>query len=296
MLRSLPVLVVGAVSAAVLAVTAATAVATSSQVSAASPLTGKIWVLSSLGGKAPLKDTELTSEFTAKRRVSGSAGCNRYTGTYKVSGSTIRIVPLATTRKACAEPIERQETAFLKALSGARSFAISGGTLTLKSAGGQGLADVQGTDPSAGRDVVGRARLQQREAGRRERARRDEAHRRVRKERQPRRASPAATTTTRPTRRPLRRSRSARSPRPGSTARNRQASRPGEQLPRRARDRCHVSGRGLAARAPHRRRGPRGRAHTGSSASIRCRHVARAADHAPPPLRSTRLPSAPPPS
>ena len=44
-LRSLPVLVVGAVSAAVLAVTAATAVATSSQVSAASPLTGKIWVL-----------------------------------------------------------------------------------------------------------------------------------------------------------------------------------------------------------------------------------------------------------
>ena len=143
MLRSVPVLVVGAVSAGVLASTAATAVAMSSQVSAASPLTGKIWVLSSLGGKAPLQGTELTAEFIAKRRVSGSAGCNRYAGTYKVSGSSIRTSPLATTKKACAEPIERQETAFLKALAGARSFAVSGATLTLRSAGGQRLATFQ---------------------------------------------------------------------------------------------------------------------------------------------------------
>ena len=143
MLRSVPVLVVGAVSAGVLVVTAATAVAMSSQVSAASPLTGKIWILSSLGGKAPLQGTELTAEFIAKRRVSGSAGCNRYVGTYKVSGSSIRISRLATTKKACAEPIDRQETAFLKALSGARSFAVSGATLTLRSAGGQRLATFQ---------------------------------------------------------------------------------------------------------------------------------------------------------
>jgi heat shock protein HslJ len=142
-LRSLPVPVAGAVSAAVLAVTAGTAVATNSQVSAASPLTGKIWVLSSLGGKPPLEDTELTSEFTAKRRVSGSAGCNRYAGTYKVAGNSIRTSPLATTQKACADSIERQETAFLKALSGARSFAVGGATLTLRSAGGRRLATFQ---------------------------------------------------------------------------------------------------------------------------------------------------------
>ena len=131
--KSLPVLLVGSVSVAVLAVSASTAVATSSRATAASSLPGKIWILGSLVGKAPLKGTELTSEFTAKRRVSGSAGCNRYAGTYKVSGSTIRILPLATTRKACAEPIERQETAFLNILSRARSFAVSGATLTLKS-------------------------------------------------------------------------------------------------------------------------------------------------------------------
>jgi heat shock protein HslJ len=136
----LPALVVGAVSAVLLVGTAAPAVATSSRETAASPLTGKIWVLAKLARKPPLEGTELTAEFTAKRRAAGSAGCNRYTGAYKVSGSTIRISPLATTRKACAEPIERQEAAFLKALSGARSFVVSGGTLTLKSAGGRGLA------------------------------------------------------------------------------------------------------------------------------------------------------------
>ena len=106
-----------------------------------SSLPGKIWVPASLAGKAPLKGTRVTAEFTAKRRVSGSAGCNRYTGTYKVSGSAIRILPLATTpdgmRPADPAPGDRipRET-----LSGARSFVVSGETLTLKSAGGQGLA------------------------------------------------------------------------------------------------------------------------------------------------------------
>ena len=137
MRTSLPVVVVGAVSA--LALTAATAPAGVGVIEA-SGLTGKVWVLGTLGGKAPLKGTELTAEFGAKLRVSGSAGCNRYTGAYKASGGTIRISTLATTTKACADAIERQETVFLKALTGARSFAIGGGTLTLKSAGGQVLA------------------------------------------------------------------------------------------------------------------------------------------------------------
>ena len=72
--KPLLVLAVGSVSVAVLAVFATTAVATSSQATAVSGLPGKIWVLASLVGKAPLKGTELTSEFTANRRVSGSAG------------------------------------------------------------------------------------------------------------------------------------------------------------------------------------------------------------------------------
>ena len=140
MRKALPVLGGGVVVAATLAVAAATAAPTGPRATAASPLTGSVWALTSLAGKAPLKGTELTAEFTSKGRTSGSAGCNRYTGVYTVSGSAIRISSLATTRKACAQPIEHQETAFLKALSRARGFTVSGGTLTLKTGSGQKLA------------------------------------------------------------------------------------------------------------------------------------------------------------
>ena len=140
MRKALQVFVVLSVSAAVLGVNGATAAPMSARATAASGLTGRTWVLATLAGKPPVSGTELTIEFTAKRRASGSAGCNRYTGTYKVSGSAIRISRMATTQRACAEPIERQETAFLNALSRARSFVVNGATLTLKSVGGQGLA------------------------------------------------------------------------------------------------------------------------------------------------------------
>lgn len=130
-------LVVGAVASMVLAVIPVTA---SAGPSAVSPLTGKVWVLTSLAGKAPLAGTELLAEFTPTRRVSGSAGCNRFAGTYRVSGSTIRISPSATTMMACAGPIQRQETAFLNALSSARSFAVRRGALILRSSGGRVLA------------------------------------------------------------------------------------------------------------------------------------------------------------
>ncbi|MCZ7589673.1 MAG: META domain-containing protein [Gaiella sp.] len=137
--RSLPLVVVGTV-AAVAALTAATAVATASGSTSASPLTGKAWILTSLAGKPPLADTELTAEFTPKLRVSGSAGCNRFAGSYRVSGRTIRISPSATTMMACAGPIQRQETAFLNALSSARSFAVRRGILLLRSSDGRVLA------------------------------------------------------------------------------------------------------------------------------------------------------------
>ena len=145
MSRFLPIVIVGAV-----VVAAATAASVGARVAEASALTGKVWVIAALGGKAPLKGIELTSEFGAKLRVSGSAGCNRYTGAYKVSRNSIRISTLATTKKACAAPIENQETAFLKALSGARSFAIRGRSLTLESAGGQTLATFEAQTQALG--------------------------------------------------------------------------------------------------------------------------------------------------
>jgi len=105
-----------------------------------STLAGKVWVLTSLVGKPPLRATELTSEFTTGGKISGSAGCNQYSGSYTVSGSSFRISsPLASTRKACTRAVELQETGFLKALASARSYSVSGAKLTLKSASGKSL-------------------------------------------------------------------------------------------------------------------------------------------------------------
>ena len=118
---------------AVIAVTAGAGAATS-------PLTANAWTVSTLVGKAPLAQTELTAEFTATGSVSGSAGCNRYSGHYTSSGSALKISSLISTQMACATKIMAQESVFLKALASARSYAVSGSTLTLRTAGGKTLA------------------------------------------------------------------------------------------------------------------------------------------------------------
>ena len=65
-----------------------------------------------------LTGTELTMEFSADGRVAGSAGCNRYTGSFKQDGKTLSFGPAAATRRMCVEPegVMEQEQQFLKAL------------------------------------------------------------------------------------------------------------------------------------------------------------------------------------
>jgi heat shock protein HslJ len=46
-------------------------------------------------------------------RVSGSGGCNRFTGSYEEEGETLSLGMLASTRMACAEDVMRAETAYL---------------------------------------------------------------------------------------------------------------------------------------------------------------------------------------
>ncbi len=68
--------------------------------------------------------------------VSGSTGCNTYNGSYTVTGSSIKISQLASTRKLCTDDaVNAQEAAILGALSGASTWAIgSDGNLTIKGA------------------------------------------------------------------------------------------------------------------------------------------------------------------
>ena len=108
---------------------------------AANPLEGSWDVTGYNNGKqatvAPVADSKLTAIFTADQ-VSGSAGCNTYSGGYTIDGTTVKIGPLASTQKACADQaVNDQEQQFLAALQASTTYSQSGNTLTLKVAGGE---------------------------------------------------------------------------------------------------------------------------------------------------------------
>jgi heat shock protein HslJ len=85
-----------------------------------------------------LEGTTLTMAFAADGKVSGSAGCNAWMGTYAQSGESLKFGPSATTRKMCAQPagVMEQEQAFLKSLQTVASARQEGDRLELRSADG----------------------------------------------------------------------------------------------------------------------------------------------------------------
>jgi heat shock protein HslJ len=98
-------------------------------------LTGKVWALTELMGKPPAAGVGISAEFSSDGKVSGSAGCNRYSGTYTVSGNSITISSsVATTMIMCDESVMEQESAYLKALAEAKTYAVNGDQLTLAGA------------------------------------------------------------------------------------------------------------------------------------------------------------------
>ena len=81
----------------------------------AGELTGKVWVLDSLNGAAPVPDATITAEFTKDGQVGGSAGCNSYSGPYTMSGSKIEFPqPMASMMMACEGPVMDQESAYFR--------------------------------------------------------------------------------------------------------------------------------------------------------------------------------------
>ncbi|GMU80060.1 MAG: hypothetical protein AMXMBFR46_28470 [Acidimicrobiia bacterium] len=80
--------------------------------------------------------TTITARFE-DGTVSGSTGCNEYSGSYEVDGRSITIGPLRTTRRACVDAAAgKQESDYLAALELARSFSLDGSNLTLLREGG----------------------------------------------------------------------------------------------------------------------------------------------------------------
>jgi heat shock protein HslJ len=71
--------------------------------------------------------------------VSGSTGCNRYTGTYTVDGDALEIGKLASTNMACLPPADQAEREFLAAIDRVAGWRVEGGELALDDGDGNEL-------------------------------------------------------------------------------------------------------------------------------------------------------------
>ncbi len=81
-----------------------------------------------------LQGTELTAQFAEDGALTGSGGCNTFTGAYEASGAEFTLTsPLASTKMMCAEPegIMEQEAAFLAAFDKVTSFEVENGQLVM---------------------------------------------------------------------------------------------------------------------------------------------------------------------
>ncbi|MFF4228634.1 META domain-containing protein [Streptomyces sp. NPDC001820] len=110
------------------------------------PLVGTKWAVNSLlsGGTAssPPAGTEKNAFLILGKdgSVRGNLGCNTFTSTAKISGSTITFDRLATTRKVCTGTAMTLENHLLKVLEGKVTYKLQHRGLTLTAADGKGLA------------------------------------------------------------------------------------------------------------------------------------------------------------
>jgi len=98
-------------------------------------LTGQEWSLVSISG-APVPGSGITATFGEDGTVTGSGGCNRYTGPYTVDGESLTVGPLASTRMSCGDVADDLERTYLEALELATGFAISGTDLVVSPSNG----------------------------------------------------------------------------------------------------------------------------------------------------------------
>ena len=106
---------------------------------------GTTWSLSRIGttsisAAAVQQQPHLILDAGAKR-VSGSSGCNRFTGTYELDGDRIAFGRMAGTRMACSRGMDIEQ-AFLAALEQAKAWNIAMGKLVLFDSNGVPLAEL----------------------------------------------------------------------------------------------------------------------------------------------------------
>ena len=107
-------------------------------VNSTNPPASTSWRVASMYvNQVPIPNTALTASFDTANNVSGSAGCNNYSGPYTVSGNVISIGPLGATNATCGQDIDAQEQVYLTAMQSARTYQLIGTQLILYDSAGQ---------------------------------------------------------------------------------------------------------------------------------------------------------------
>ena len=100
------------------------------------PLANTEWRLVSFGRvgeeRPVIQGTTITMKFGADGRVSGSAGCNSYNGTYRVRGDAVTFGRIASTMRACLDSkANQQEQQYFAALDSATRFRLNANRLLI---------------------------------------------------------------------------------------------------------------------------------------------------------------------
>jgi heat shock protein HslJ len=89
---------------------------TGAAIPAGTDLAGTSWRIESIAGVKVSGTAPATMAFDAAT-VSGSFGCNRFTGQYAVTGNLLTVSPVVVTRMACPGEAVRQEQTGLRQLA-----------------------------------------------------------------------------------------------------------------------------------------------------------------------------------
>jgi heat shock protein HslJ/membrane-bound inhibitor of C-type lysozyme len=99
-------------------------------------LQGGPWKVVELDGRAVSDPARTTIDFAPEGRLAGVAACNRYFGSYTLSGEGLRLSPLGATKMACDAQAMDEERSFIDAAGRIDGFAIAAdGSLLLRGAG-----------------------------------------------------------------------------------------------------------------------------------------------------------------
>jgi heat shock protein HslJ len=106
------------------------------------------WKITAIDGAAPLPGTEPSISFDEDGKVGGAASCNRFFGSYTLTGEGLSLGQMGASMMMCDEPVMVQERAVLEILEATTGFAVADdGALTLNGSDGRTISASRTDDP-----------------------------------------------------------------------------------------------------------------------------------------------------